>query len=123
MKILITNGANVDVATLLGSTTLMLAARQGHLQIVEVRLWLQVWIMTASMEPFGLIFGIGRIASLPSPALFVYFAKVLIASGGNMNAVNSHNETALMGAAWWGHDNVVSALIATGNELCLHFIF
>lgn len=40
------NGANVDAANSRGVTALMLAARNNHMQVVEVRHWLYIGSIT-----------------------------------------------------------------------------
>jgi ankyrin len=93
-KLLVDHGADVNMAQKDGTTAIMIAAGVKY-------------SLTQEGDP----------VNMGTPADALGFIKLLTEKGANLNAVNAKGETALYGAAFVGHNEVISYLAEHGARL------
>lgn len=105
MKVLIDRGADVNATDKYGWTSLMLAARQGHLKIVQ-----------ALLNRSGINIDAKNIKGLTALIFAILYgkadvAKVLIHHGADVNLAKNDGWTPLMSAAQHGHMTIAQTLL------------
>ncbi len=92
VRLLLANGARVDLAQSAGVTPVLAAAGVGST-------------------------GIDTRGSIKTEAQIIETLDLLVKAGGDLNAADKQGRTPLMGAAFWGYDEVIRMLADRGAKL------
>jgi ankyrin repeat protein len=106
-KMLIERGADVNAANRLGGTALLLAAQEGHADVVEALLQAGADVNKADEN------GLAPLCVAASASI----ATMLIERGADVNAANRFGSTALLIAGRKGRADVVKALVQAGADV------
>lgn len=131
VKQLLAKGANVDARAARGQTALMWAVAQKHADVVQLLLnssadihaRSEVWDQIMAVPPHGLSEYNRRIPHGGNTALLfaarvgdLISAKLLVASGSNVNDVNAWGVSVTVLAAHSGHQELVKFLLKKGAD-------
>lgn len=106
---MVEHGACVEAADAEGTTAVMAAAAEGHVEVIDVLLMRNAQINAANKQGDTAL----HFAVRSNEAEVVTY---LLQKGADVNACNEMGITPLMVAAWSGFDNLVQQLLAAGAD-------
>ena len=107
VKMLITNGADVNVKTASGKTALMAASGNGHIEVVKMLIDKGADVNAKARDG-------GTALMQGAYSAYIEVVKMLIANGADVNAKSGDGTTPLMDASVNGYIEVVKMLIDKG---------